>query len=197
METNDDDPTRHPSDGTAIAGGAAGGANPAIDRIELDTWFDRLLALICLVLMGAVVGTVLLQVTMRYVFNAPLAWSDELARYQLVWLTFLGAGLAYRLGMHIAVDAVAEMLKKRSWTSVERAISVIIHAVMLVLAVVLVATGYDLSTSTWSRTTPSLGIPVGAVYLAVPVGGVIMVASAAESMIRESRKLRSRAGGQR
>ena len=123
---NHDRSRRRPSDESVAAEGAAS-ADPMGEQIELATWFDRLLAKICVVLLGAVVATVLLQVTMRYVFNAPLAWSDELARYQLVWLTFLGAGLAYRLRMHIAVDAVSEMLKARGLKSLEKVNGAIVH----------------------------------------------------------------------
>ena len=46
------------------------------------------------------IGVVAAQVFFRYVLNHSLFWSEELARYILVWLTFLGASVAYRRGVH-------------------------------------------------------------------------------------------------
>lgn len=192
MATPDGPQRRALSSSGTSAESAAAAADPASERIELNNLFDRLLAVACLLLMGGVVATVLLQVGMRYVFNSPLAWSEEFARYQLVWLAFLGAALAYRLRMHIAVDAAAEMLKQRSLKSLESAISGLVHAVVLVVALVLVSAGYDLVGSTWSRTTPALGAPMGAVYLAVPVAGLIIIGSAVQSLVQN---LRLRQGG--
>ena len=50
--------------------------------------------------------SILLQVFFRYVMNAPLYWSEEIARYAFVWLVFIGAAIASKRGSHIGVDYV-------------------------------------------------------------------------------------------
>ena len=46
------------------------------------------------------------QVFCRYVLNHSLFWSEELARYLLVWLTFLGASVAYYRNVHPGIDVI-------------------------------------------------------------------------------------------
>jgi TRAP-type C4-dicarboxylate transport system permease small subunit len=187
---NPEQSTRPRSAASSVASAEAG----TDDAVLLKNWPDRILGVICLLLLAGIVSIVLLQVVMRYVVNAPLAWSDEFARYQLVWLTFLGGGFAYRLRMHIAVDAVAELLEKRDLVSTRTVLETVTHAIMLVFAVVLIVAGWELVDSTWNRTTPSLGWPMGAVYLAVPLSGLIILLSAGHELLRGRLNRRRSAG---
>ena len=57
-------------------------------------------------LVATMTATCLLQVVLRYVFNDPVTWSEELARYAFVWIGYLSAWLAWKHRAHIAVDAV-------------------------------------------------------------------------------------------
>ena len=56
------------------------------------------------------VSVILLQVFMRYVISAPLNWSDEFARYTLVWITFFGSTLAMRDNEHLEVTVLTDIL---------------------------------------------------------------------------------------
>src|SRR5678815_2021951 len=75
---------------------------------------DRLIAYIVdwTVVIGVVAVTIVLvaQVLSRYVLNASLVWSEELARYLTVWLTFLGVGLGVRSGTHFGVTIILERI---------------------------------------------------------------------------------------
>jgi len=66
-----------------------------LDRLE------EILLGVGLALMGLAVA---LQIIMRYVFNMPLVWSEEFARYIFVWITFIGAGYGVRQGLHISME---------------------------------------------------------------------------------------------
>lgn len=57
-------------------------------------------------LVTVMVAVSLAQVFWRYVFNDPLTWSEELARYLFVWIAYLSAWLTWRYRAHIALDAV-------------------------------------------------------------------------------------------
>ena len=75
-------------------------------RKVLDTflvWAVCILTTVLLVVMSA-------QVLWRYVFNDPIYWSEELARYLFVWLTFLAASMAFRDHKHMAVDLIQPFL---------------------------------------------------------------------------------------
>src|SRR5690606_9920890 len=53
---------------------------------------------------------VFLQFFTRYVMNDSFAWTEEIARYMLMWVTFVGAATAFRRGTHISVEAAQELL---------------------------------------------------------------------------------------
>lgn len=72
---------------------------------------------ITVLLLLILVGLVSAQVFMRYVMHSPLTWSEEAARITFVWLTFIGAGLAFqrRENLRIQILPDALPLKPRLW----------------------------------------------------------------------------------
>ena len=69
--------------------------------------------IICGLLFLAILVVTVLQIVLRFVFNEPLVWSEELARYMLIWLTFLGAGVVAWDGRHLSVDIFYNMVDDR------------------------------------------------------------------------------------
>ncbi|WP_035779147.1 TRAP transporter small permease, partial [Arthrobacter sp. 35/47] len=61
-------------------------------------------------LLVATLGLIVLQVVSRYVFNTPFSWTEELARFALLWFTFVSAGFVMARRIHIAVDLLASKL---------------------------------------------------------------------------------------
>ena len=72
-----------------------------------------LVELIAAAIMAALVVVVLFQVIARYVLRIPLSWSEEVARYLLVWGTLLGAAAATARSQHIVIDTFSSALKGR------------------------------------------------------------------------------------
>jgi TRAP-type mannitol/chloroaromatic compound transport system permease small subunit len=62
---------------------------------------------------------IILQVFMRYLFLYSLSWSEEVARYLMIWVSFLGASLALKYGFHIGVEFVINRVpeKMRGWAN--------------------------------------------------------------------------------
>jgi TRAP-type C4-dicarboxylate transport system permease small subunit len=60
----------------------------------------------------AILVTMVLQVTFRYVLNAPLVWTEELARILYIWACYLGAPVALRRGNHVTIVFVSERLPR-------------------------------------------------------------------------------------
>ena len=114
---------------------------------------------------------VLLQVVFRYLLDLPLFWTEETARYCLVWASLLGAGVALKRGEHIAVTYLVERLP----SGTARAVLILSRVcVGLILAVVLWG-GIQLVIVTHFQLSPALRIPMSIPYLAVPVGSFIML----------------------
>lgn len=66
----------------------------------------RVLTIVAGLMVAATVALTLLQVVLRYFFNDPQSWAEEVGRYLFVWITFLGAAVAYAHNSHIRVDLI-------------------------------------------------------------------------------------------
>ena len=116
--------------------------------------------------MAAVVAV---QVFCRYVLNASLFWSEELARHLLVWMTFLGASTAYRRRAHPGVD----MVTNRLTAPMRRRVEVGVHWVSLAVFGVMVIYGIRFSWFVRLQISPALNLPKWFLFGIVPVSGAI------------------------
>ncbi len=136
---------------------------------RLETLFVRLNQGLVVVMMGAMATLVFTNVITRYVFDFSLNWAEELSRYLMIWVAYLGAGLAMREGRHVAIEYVQGLLPAR-FAPVARAL---VALIVLAFLVVLAKLGIDIVQFAWRQRTPVLGWPQGVVYLAIPVGAVL------------------------
>lgn len=134
-------------------------------------------------LMAVMVGTVILQVFYRFALGNPLSWSEELARYAFVWITFLGAAVAYRHGAHIVVETIVVLLPRR----LQAALAWVVDALMVLALVVLMVQGLGIVQISANVEATMLGISMSWVYGAVPVSAAIMLAYQVERSWRRSR----------
>ncbi|MDJ0669068.1 MAG: TRAP transporter small permease [Desulfobacterales bacterium] len=110
------------------------------------------------------------QVFCRYVLNHSLFWSEELARYLLVWLTFLGATVAYHRRAHPSID----MLQARVAPSVARAMTIAGYLVALLFFGVLTIYGFQFAHFVRAQISPALQIPKWTVLVVLPLSGAIL-----------------------
>ena len=112
---------------------------------------------------------VLAQVFGRYVFNYSISWTEETARYAQIWVVLMGAGIAMRRGLHVAVDALAAMLPL-GWA---RALSIVIAAGGLWFLGIVVYGSLPLIELGWLfETSPVLQLPMWVIYLSLPLGAI-------------------------
>ena len=140
---------------------------------RVRNFVDKGLAFTLITIMAALVLDVLWQVFTRFVLNNPSSYTEELARYLMIWVGLLGAGYAAGRKMHLAVDLLPPRL---SGTAATR-LTVVIHACTLLFALgVLFGGGARL---VWTmlylgQTSAGLQLPLGYVYLVVPISGVLI-----------------------
>jgi TRAP-type C4-dicarboxylate transport system permease small subunit len=112
------------------------------------------------------------QVVCRYALGFSLPWSEEFIRYAFFWSVMLTAGLVAGDGAHLKVDYVSDVLSPRA----RRALEAFNDALMLIFAAALIWFGGDLvwrAVEGGSR-SPAMGISMGWIYLAFPVGGALL-----------------------
>jgi TRAP-type C4-dicarboxylate transport system permease small subunit len=122
---------------------------------------------------------VVAQVFARYVLNSSLFWSEELARYCLVWISFLGASVVYHDKAHPGVNFLASIVSP----ALERIMTITVHLVSLGLFAVMVVYGCQFALFVRHQITPALAIPKWIVMGIVPLGGMILIVHGLCSLI--------------
>lgn len=137
-----------------------------------EAWFVGANQWMVIGLMAAMAVLVFANVVSRYLLNASIIWVEELTRYMMVWLGFLGSGLVLRYGAHIAVDVFQDMLPARAAQVLRAAIVALLAATFAAMAWL----GFRYAAFAWEQETPALGWSTGLIYLAIPLGSLLMLA---------------------
>src|SRR5690606_15380033 len=111
------------------------------------------------------------NVTLRYTTNYSIYWAEEVARYMMIWLTFLGAGLTLRFGGHVAITNLMDVMPT-GWQRLLRAFIVI---ALLGFFAVMIWVGYNYAMRMRFQMTPATRIPFSYVYAAIPIGFSLLV----------------------
>jgi TRAP-type C4-dicarboxylate transport system permease small subunit len=147
-------------------------------------WFWRIyegaVNLLAVTLFSAMVFITALGVFFRYVLNSALPWAEEADRYLFIWLSFVGASITMRHKAHIAVDLLIRYASPRWRHLLTLAAQV---AVLVFLGVVFWASGPVLEITRETRATAT-DIPISWVYLAAPIGCVLIAVETLRLMLR-------------
>ncbi len=139
-------------------------------RQKIDTFIASLLTLI----MGLMVINVLWQVFTRFVMSNPSSFTDELARYLMIWVGVLGAAYISGKNMHVAIDVLSNKLTEKK----QRNLSLIVHGIVILFSLlVLVIGGFRLVyiTAVLNQNSPALHIPLAVVYAVIPISGLLII----------------------
>jgi TRAP-type C4-dicarboxylate transport system, small permease component len=135
---------------------------------------DRYLSVLLIGLMTLMTLDVLWGVFTRYVYGNQADWSEELAKFLLIWVGLLGAAYASGQKLHLTIDLITDSL---SLTGKNR-LALLINVLIILFAFsVLVIGGGNLMyiTNILGQTSPALQLPMYLVYLVVPISGVLVV----------------------
>ena len=125
-----------------------------------------------LIAAGAVmVGVVLAATFSRYVLNDPIPWSEELARYLMIWIGLVGASVTLRHGEHIRITAISMLLPKPVRMVTDLLVAVAIGWFLWVMTV----EGWAAAERGARQMSPALGVSMMWPLLAVPVAGALML----------------------
>jgi TRAP-type C4-dicarboxylate transport system permease small subunit len=151
----------------------------------IDKNLEEVLLVFLLSLMSLLIGV---QIIMRYVVGESLTWSEELARYCFIWATYIGVSYAVKMGAHIRVDAVTNMLP----ASTRRYVNLFSYVMFIVFAALVMKEGYALTAKIFSfgQKSSALGLPMGYVYMAPAVGFALVIFRILQKMVEEVRMIR-------
>ncbi len=156
-------------------------------RTWTDRWLDRVNAFFLLVMVTAI----FLQVVARYVFNHALPWPEELGRFLFAWIVFLGTVSVLQADEMLSLDILYQWIPKKAGAVLKWIVSL----VMLGFLLVMMKGGYELMVRQASQRSVGLEIPMGVVYLILPLGTFLMSLVMVFKIVRQTKRLLSKEEG--
>jgi TRAP-type C4-dicarboxylate transport system permease small subunit len=123
-------------------------------------------------------GIAIVNALLRYFFDAPLVWAEEISRYSMVWGTLIGIALAYRGGQHVAITVLVDLMPKRTLGF----FLVVGDLFAFVVAGLVFQSGFALTRLLGAILAPSSQLPMVWVYAAIPVGAAMLAIEAARHL---------------
>ena len=135
---------------------------------------SRVLEVFLIILMAVMVLDVTWQVFTRFVLKDPSSFTEELAGFLLIWIGLLGGSYAVYSKAHLGIDM---LLRKLEGTARDRLVMIINTFVLLFSFFILVVGGLRLVNLTFKlqQISPAMGLPMGYVYIVLPLTGVLMI----------------------
>ena len=146
-----------------------GGFRRTLGRV--DDVIGALEDLFIIVSHGAIASLVLLAVILRYVFNDPLTWGEELVVGLFTWMVFIGAAAAIRSHLHIRIDVIGPILAnpKMNW------LNALTGIVGIAIIVTMLVACHEYVLQEVVVESPMLGVSKGWFAMAMPTGLVLML----------------------
>ena len=141
---------------------------------QIRSQLDKIIELLLVSILSAMVINVLWQIITRYFSASPSSFSDELARYLMIWLGLIGSAYVSGKKEHVSIDYFLKKLNHKKRILLNRLIDFII--LFFAFFVMIIGGGHLVFfTIKLEQLSPSLQIPLGFVYSAIPLSGLIII----------------------
>lgn len=135
-----------------------------------------------LVVIGTVMSiVVMLQIIFRFLIKIPFPWSEELARYLMIWMGMLGAFVALREERHIGVSLLVEKLPE----AVGSKVMVMVQVATMAFLVIVARYGFSLAMFNSTQLSPAMQVSMALPYMAIPVGSSLMTLELLAGVLQE------------
>ncbi|TCP96579.1 TRAP-type C4-dicarboxylate transport system permease small subunit [Cricetibacter osteomyelitidis] len=148
---------------------------------------DKIMALLCIAIVLSMCVLVTYQVITRYIFNSPSAVSEVLARYLFIWLVLFGGAYVFGLREHMSISFIKQKFSNKVQIYLDMFSELVIA--MFSLSIMILG-GYNITVRQMFQMDSALQLPVGVIYSAIPVSGVIILFYFIHNEIMLFRKLK-------
>jgi C4-dicarboxylate transporter DctQ subunit len=139
---------------------------------KISALLDKITLTIAAILLVAITVIVNWGVFCRYILFAPLPWSEQIPKYAMIWMGFLGASVGISRNRHIGFDILVTRLP----AMIRKLVIIAGHILILFFLVIMTIYGVSFAFAVgFSSNAPMLPIPMFYLFLAVPIGGVFMI----------------------
>lgn len=123
------------------------------------------------VMLLVIVAITILQVIFRFLLDSPFVWSDELGRFLLIWMVFIGAAVVSFDDRHLAVDLIQEKLSPKP----KLIINIFIRFLIMIFLVITIYSSIELVQVSHYLKSGALNIPFSYWRVAAPIGALLMI----------------------
>jgi TRAP-type C4-dicarboxylate transport system permease small subunit len=140
---------------------------------------------ICIALFAFMVLIGTYQILVRYIFNSPSTVSEELLTYSFTWMSLFAASYVFGKRDHMRMGFVADKLSPDKL----KVLNIILEVITIAFSsIVMVYGGISITKLSMTQKTASLGIPMGYIYLVIPISGILIVIYSVLNIIDLARK---------
>lgn len=124
-------------------------------------------------------ASVFIQIVARNIFSRSFENFEELPRFLLIWVTFLGAAVVFREAGHLGVEFFVNLLPKK----IKYYAMILSNIFNTLFILLLIFVGGKIAMLTMVQRSIQMRVPVGLVYMVIPISGVIMLLVLIERLI--------------
>lgn len=139
--------------------------------LKIKRIYDQFINGICVTMLVLMTVVIFYQVFGRYVLGSSPSWTEEVGRYLFIWVSFLGAVIAFRKNAHLGVDFFVGYFPP----ALRKIADLIVTILLLIILGIIVYYGWEMSGRVEHQVSPSLRLSMTYAYLSVPVGAFLMM----------------------
>jgi len=149
--------------------------------VKLIDGLNKVVGILLALMLGTMSLLIIAQVLCRFVIHYPLTWSEELSRYLMAYIVFIGASLAMRHNKLISIELLPEILSGTK----RKVLHVIVFTISIIFFVILFKQGIDMISRVKMQLSPALGLSMAIPYASIPIGALLLALNSIAAMIDE------------
>lgn len=138
---------------------------------KIDNILTKFLEIMVIILLAISTTSIFIQVIFRYFLRMPILWTEELARYLLIWLAFLGSVLGIKNNAHLNIEIFLRIVKGK----VKQLLNIMRCTIQIAFLIALIKGGLEIIPKLGKFKSPMLQIPMNWVYISLVIGGGLMI----------------------
>lgn len=147
-------------------------------------YFEILISNLGAIILFIIIILVALQVISRYIFRQPLFWTEELARYGLIWLSMVGGAMGVCDKEHIKIETFIHLLKPQK----QKLFNIFSDLIIIFVSSILLFHGYSFALLNKSQYSPSMEwMSMFWPFLALPLGGGLILFCVIKNILKNER----------
>lgn len=142
--------------------------------MKISDIYNSVINFICVVLLTAQIGSILIMVAGRYIFNKVPAWSEQFALFCMIWFAMFSIALAVRDDSHVKMEVIDTLVSPKTLLKFK----LFGNICTMIFGIVMVVFGVKISELTWTTKLSAFRVPAGLQYFSAVAGGLFMVTNA-------------------